>query len=114
MAKAQNPIKAYFGNDSYGRKVNVAQRSDGTWFQRCEGEFLNPYNGITQLQMGKWRMMDEAPKHPTRMKYFSDNAEQEYYEIPEDKIEETIEWGFNYLKTFGVNLPKWRLPTIPE
>ncbi len=58
MAKA---IRVYSGNDSYGRRVEVAEREDKARFSRSFD-----YNGYHNC-WSKWLQTESAPVHPTRL-----------------------------------------------
>jgi hypothetical protein len=92
MAKA---IKAYSGYDSCGRRVCLAQRVDGAWFQRAMEQ--TGYG----CQWTKWQK-DEAPTHPTKIKCTVECADSpDYREIPECERENYAEWGFVVLTLGG-------------
>ena len=59
MAKA---IKTYFGNDSYGRGVEMSQREDGVWFDR-----FREFNGYANAWC-KWSKCEDEPVFETESK----------------------------------------------
>ncbi|EMC4401916.1 hypothetical protein [Cronobacter sakazakii] len=88
MSKA---VRVYSGRDSYGRSVQVAERVDGKWFSR-----FYEWNGYHST-WSRWKP-HETPVHPSRVKFATECSNApEYYEIPEDKRANMIEWGFNNL-----------------
>lgn len=102
MAKA---IAAYFGNDSYGRSIEVSKRVDGTWFYRSYG-----WNGYGKT-WSKWTQWNpEGEIHPKRIRCAIECANApEFIEIPEDEQENMIWWGWNTFTKFS-ETPKFRLP----
>lgn len=89
MAKA---TRLYFGYDSYGRSIEVAERVDGAWFWRDYG-----WNGYGNA-WSKWQP-HETPTFPSKVKCSIECANSpEYIEIAKEDRENRIEWGFNTLK----------------
>lgn len=90
MAKA---IKLYSGHDTYGRAVEVAERTDGVWFWR---EYR--WNGYG-LGWSKWADLGRTPVHPAKVRNMVEYADApEFVEIPEGERIYRIEWGFNTLR----------------
>jgi len=97
MAKA---IQAFFGTDTYGSHINVAQREDGVWFARWQHELS--INGLIRVCWSKWTKHPEPIFLTKEKNVYSD----EYIDLPEGKF---IEWGFNKLEKIDGPL-RYRLP----
>jgi hypothetical protein len=90
MAKAR---RLYSGYDSYGRAVEVAERTDGVWFCRDYG-----WNGYRKT-WSAWRAYGKVPTFPVRVRNMCEHpGAQEYVEIPEEEQENSIEYGFSILR----------------
>jgi hypothetical protein len=101
MAKAN---RLYSGHDSYGRAIEVAERTDGVWFWR---EYR--WNGYG-MGWSKWKAYGKVPTFPARIRNMCEYADApEYVEIPEEDRANRIEWGFNVLRIipgpYRVRLP---------
>lgn len=94
MAKA---TCAFFGSDSFGRSVEVAQSVAGVWYSR---EYA--FNGYA-MAWAKWAKLDKAPTYMTEgeNKYTG-----EKYTIESGKV---LNWGFSSLTKYD-QTPKFRLP----
>ncbi len=90
-------LRFFFGHDTFGRPVELAQAIDGGWYGRWYG-----YNGYG-MGMSKWAEHD-APTFETHgiNKYSGERFE---YSSP------VAFWGFNKL-TETADIPRIRLPTI--
>ena len=91
MAKA---IQFFYGNDSQGRNVDVAQRVDGVWFARWDVET------IYGVQKCKWT----EHKEPEFETHYTNVYDGKCYEYSEPQMS----WGFKTLKKLdykGARLP---------
>lgn len=91
MAKA---INWWFGADSYGRAVEVAQREDGAYFARHDYR-----DGRYGMRTTSW-----YAHTPT-----FNNTQRNHYTDEAESCDEFMSWGFNRL-TKASELPKLRLP----
>lgn len=90
MAKA---IRVYSGSDSYGRRVEVAEREDKAWFSRSFD-----YNGYHNC-WSKWLQTESAPVHPTRLTCLTECAgAPDSIQVEPGQRETMIEWGFSILR----------------
>lgn len=94
MTKA---TQAFFGNDSTGRAITVAQSVTGEWFMR---EYS--FNGYA-MAWTKWAVMPVAPTFKT--KGFNQYSGEEYT-IENGKV---MEWGFSTLNKVEGKI-SYRLP----
>lgn len=88
MAKA---TAHYYGSNTYGVPVEVAQSENGKWFAR-----FYEWNGYARC-WSKWEEV-EAPKYVKRMVnpiHIGDSPE--FVDIPESEQHMRVEWGFQYL-----------------
>lgn len=100
MAKA---IRAYSGRDTYGRRIELAEREDGKWFYRGQEN-----RGRYGWAMSKWLPHKDAVTHPEKLQNV---YSLEFIEIPEDRRHLLVEWGFKLLSFTpdghkGLRLPK--------
>lgn len=89
-------VRAWYGNDTYGRSVEVAERADGVFFARSYG-----YNGYGRA-WGKWARTAPTFKTHTTNRYSGEVVE---YETPQ------LFWGFNRMEQFS-DTPRFRLPKV--
>lgn len=87
-------IRAWFGYDSAGRQVEVAERLDGVYFCRSY-----EYNGYGQ-SWTKWTATQPTFETHTTNKYSGEVVE---YDTPQ------MFWGFNRLDELK-KVPRYRLP----
>lgn len=99
--KTAKASEFYFGNDTFGRGVELARReSDGRYFVRFQG-----FNGYG-VSYGKWLPHNSPVIHPTETvnKYSG-----EVITFSEETSMSLVSWGFNTLRAGnpkGLRLPK--------
>ena len=93
MAKLQI---LWFGTDTFGRQVEVAESDSGNFFARTY-----EYNGYGK-SWGRWET------HTPTFETTTTNAYSE--EVIEHKDNPIMTWGFNRLTKSIEDLPKYRLP----
>lgn len=86
--------RAWYGNDTYGRSVEVAEREDGKFFARSYG-----YNGYGRA-WSKWKLATPQWETHTTNRYTGERVE---YAQPQ------LFWGFARLEQYS-GTPKFRLP----
>ena len=92
MAKA---AALYYGESTYGKKIEVAKDVEGQWWTRKYG-----WNGYGN-SWSKWQKAEKEYTHPTQIKVMVECYDApEYAEIPEDERHLQIEYGF---KTLGLS-----------
>ena len=91
-------VRAWFGYDSYGRSVEVAERSDGQFFRRAL-----EFNGFGKAWT-KWLPTTPSFETHTTNRY---TDELVAYDVPQ------LFWGFNRLNEL-TDVPKYRLPKSEE
>ena len=94
MAKV---ARAYFGNDSTGRPVEVAESVNGKWFCR-----FYEFNGFAKA-WSKWSLCATPPSFKLRG---TNVYSGEQFDIEKGKV---LNWGFKALSLLE-NTPRWRLP----
>lgn len=100
MAKLQT---LFYGSDSLGRDVEVAQSINGLWFCRRK-----EWNGYANAY-GKWSPTN-TPTHPKKvLNQVECYNSPEYIELSEEESLKRIEWGFTNLRKFEGKL-NYRLP----
>jgi hypothetical protein len=87
--------RAWFGSDTFGRSVEVAERSDGQFFCR-----FYEYNGYGK-SWSKWERYDNAT--------FETHGENRYTGERTEYTTPVLFWGFNPMKVYS-NVPRFRLP----
>ena len=95
MAKA---IAFWFGNDTFGRAVEVAQREDGIYFAR---QVSQRGTGIKRFGKSWTRWQEHKPSWMTE----TENA----YSGEVFSHEPVMSWGFNRLTECN-DIPRVRLP----
>tara|TARA_R100000049_G_C1893557_1_gene45814 strand:- start:44 stop:328 length:285 start_codon:yes stop_codon:yes gene_type:complete len=93
MAKVQ---RFFFGHDTYGKSVEVAQSESGEWFGRV-------------YQTGPYPGYDKWTKYEPHWQTETTNA----YDNTVSKHEPVLLWGWNKLQEIlddGRGLPRCRLP----
>ena len=103
MAKA---IETYFGENTYGTKIEVALSEHGVWFSRSYG-----YNGYGQC-WSKWKVLDEVtrPTHKIDRNEMSPTWNHQI-EVDEEYTQNHISWGFEHLKK-SLYKSNTRLPNV--
>ena len=94
MAKA---ITAFYGYDTFGHQIEVAESVDGIWFYRRYS-----WNGWG-VCWSKWDILEDGPTFKTKgiNRYTGDTFSYEEGEA--------IQWGFSTLSKYE-RVPKFRLP----
>ena len=87
----------YFGNDSTGRAVEVAQSETGNWYCR-----FYEFNGYAKA-WSKWSLCATAPSFKLKGTNVYTGEE---YDIEKGKV---LNWGFSSLRLIE-KTPRWRLP----
>jgi hypothetical protein len=95
QSKFAKATEFYFGNDTYGRRVNLARRADGQYFVRFPGVY----------SVGKWCKHNDPVKHPEGV---TNVYTGEYIVYSAETAASVVEWGFSRLQSAdpkGLRLP---------
>lgn len=90
-------IRLFFGNDTYGRGIEVAQGADMSWFSR-----VREFNGYA-VAWSRWQEYKPEWVTETENQYTGERST-----VEEGRI---MAWGFQRLKECAKeNMPRLRLP----
>lgn len=90
MAKA---IRLYSGHDTYGCRIEMAERADGVWYWR---EYH--WNGYG-MGWSKWASYGKVPTFPSQVRNLCEIGNgPEFTDIPEEHRANRVDWGFNTLR----------------